>query len=478
MPDAVAYQVNPGHSGAQAGPFGNHLVESWDRQIPAAFPVLYPLVVHGRVFVTYGGNDTFVLALDAHSGRTLWGPVALHMTKAHGWARGYATFDGGRLFVLADDGTLEALNPTSGGVLWRIPAVAGNTPGYWNQPPTASGGIVFTVGINNNRSGEYLFARRESDGHVLWSRPAFGYEQGPAASGQYVVFPTQGCEISRQPWVFRAATGATVWSGSCGQNDILNTPAVTAGAVAMSGDNHAAAAGTYALATGARSSTLYSEVTPAFAGSQLVGRQTFTTTPPSNCVQQYVFGQQISASTSQWRVPVPGEIGLPLVIGAHVIVRTDDSYRDSVWEINRSTGAIESEVPTDAPGDQPLNDALYQTMNAGDGVLVVPGYSSLMAFSSTTSASQIGQSQPYVATASLPSGTVAQRYGDALGAGGGACPYTWSLVGGELPPGLSLGSTGTISGTPTAPGTYTFTVQVTDAQGLKGQRELSIQIDS
>jgi len=40
----------------------------------------------------------------------------------------------------------------------------------------------------------------------------------------------------------------------------------------------------------------------------------------------------------------------------------------------------------------------------------------------------------------------------------------WSLIGGSLPPGVSLSSTGLLQGTPTTPGTYTFLLQVVDAE--------------
>ncbi|MEA2372519.1 MAG: hypothetical protein QOH12_2913 [Solirubrobacteraceae bacterium] len=46
-----------------------------------------------------------------------------------------------------------------------------------------------------------------------------------------------------------------------------------------------------------------------------------------------------------------------------------------------------------------------------------------------------------------------------------APPFTWALVGGALPPGVALFSTGAIYGTPTATGTYSFTVKVTDPTG-------------
>lgn len=46
---------------------------------------------------------------------------------------------------------------------------------------------------------------------------------------------------------------------------------------------------------------------------------------------------------------------------------------------------------------------------------------------------------------------------------GGTTPYTWSIVSGSLPPGLTLSISGLISGTPTTSGTCSFTVQVKDA---------------
>jgi Putative Ig domain len=67
-----------------------------------------------------------------------------------------------------------------------------------------------------------------------------------------------------------------------------------------------------------------------------------------------------------------------------------------------------------------------------------------------------------------PNGTVGTPYGPgglghSLVATGGTPPYTWALIGGMLPPGLTLSSAGLISGTPTAAGLFYFTAQVTDA---------------
>jgi hypothetical protein len=70
-----------------------------------------------------------------------------------------------------------------------------------------------------------------------------------------------------------------------------------------------------------------------------------------------------------------------------------------------------------------------------------------------------------ITTTSLPGGSVGTAYSATLKATGGAQPYTWSVSGGTLPPGLTLNSSsGVISGTPTTTGTSNFTIQVTDSE--------------
>ena len=50
---------------------------------------------------------------------------------------------------------------------------------------------------------------------------------------------------------------------------------------------------------------------------------------------------------------------------------------------------------------------------------------------------------------------------------GGISPYTWGITSGGLPEGLTLNTqTGAVSGTPTTPGIYAFTIRVTDALGI------------
>jgi len=93
----------------------------------------------------------------------------------------------------------------------------------------------------------------------------------------------------------------------------------------------------------------------------------------------------------------------------------------------------------------------------------------------TASLSITINSAPTITTASLPDGEVRVAYSQILAANGGTGPYTWSVISGSLPAGLSLdSSTGAITGTPTADGTDNFTIKVADSVGGTATESLSI----
>ena len=82
----------------------------------------------------------------------------------------------------------------------------------------------------------------------------------------------------------------------------------------------------------------------------------------------------------------------------------------------------------------------------------------------------------HVATGSLPNGMAGAAYSETLGGTGGTGGYSWSLTTGSLPAGLSLSGGGTISGTPTAVGPSSFTVQVKDSAQNTATKALSISV--
>jgi hypothetical protein len=73
-----------------------------------------------------------------------------------------------------------------------------------------------------------------------------------------------------------------------------------------------------------------------------------------------------------------------------------------------------------------------------------------------------------IGPSALPNGIQGTAYAQNLSASGGTAPYAYAITAGALPAGLSLSSGGTLSGTPTANGTFNFTVTATDASAAPG----------
>ena len=71
-----------------------------------------------------------------------------------------------------------------------------------------------------------------------------------------------------------------------------------------------------------------------------------------------------------------------------------------------------------------------------------------------------------ITTSTLPTPVLGQPYTQTITVSGTSGPVTYSIIAGALPTGLSLNrSTGVISGTPTTPSAYSFTVKIQDDNG-------------
>jgi Tol biopolymer transport system component len=82
----------------------------------------------------------------------------------------------------------------------------------------------------------------------------------------------------------------------------------------------------------------------------------------------------------------------------------------------------------------------------------------------------------------LPDGRAGVAYSAPVRATGGtSMGYTWSIVQGDFPPGLTIGASGTpstlITGTPTADGDFAFTLEVRDSVGQVGTLDVSIFVE-
>ncbi|CAG0972672.1 hypothetical protein PLCT2_01444 [Planctomycetaceae bacterium] len=88
-----------------------------------------------------------------------------------------------------------------------------------------------------------------------------------------------------------------------------------------------------------------------------------------------------------------------------------------------------------------------------------------------------------IVTTTLPNGVIGATYNATITAQNGTGPYTWSLASGTLPTGLTLntaatGLTTSITGTPTAAGVFTFTIQVADSAAATDTQLYNVTVTS
>ena len=160
-----------------------------------------------------------------------------------------------------------------------------------------------------------------------------------------------------------------------------------------------------------------------------------------------------------------------------------------------TTGCSTSKKPVQfkvVDGRIPPGTTLFTQGVSSGGITGVPTTEGVFAFTlQVRDATGTKDSESYSITINPPRPLVITNQSDMLSPGtvgefyccgnlfadGGVPDYTWSLVSGELPPGLELSeSPGRITGTPTTAGTFTFTVRVTDSREAIAERTFSITI--
>jgi outer membrane protein assembly factor BamB len=205
LPQATAFHLNAAHTGATTFSTDPRFPAAPTWQLTLDGQVSYPLIAAGKVFVTVAGNGSGgpgsrLLALDAASGRTAWGPVAIEGT---GYRSGH-TYDNGTLFAISRSGVLQAFNAKTGAPGWRVQLPANYVV---SAAPTAIDGVVYVTASGNNGA---VFAFDGNNGSSFWTRtladPAAGEHSSPAVSsdGVFVSCDCLDMKLNR-------ADGTEVW---------------------------------------------------------------------------------------------------------------------------------------------------------------------------------------------------------------------------------------------------------------------------
>jgi len=95
---------------------------------------------------------------------------------------------------------------------------------------------------------------------------------------------------------------------------------------------------------------------------------------------------------------------------------------------------------------------------------------------SAASASATPNNSPTLNFPAPPAGQVGTAYSNQLTVTNGTAPFSWSVSAGVLPAGLTLSSSGLLSGTPTTVGSSTFTVQVVDGSGQSATQSVALVV--
>ncbi len=153
-----------------------------------------------------------------------------------------------------------------------------------------------------------------------------------------------------------------------------------------------------------------------------------------------------------------------------------------------SIGGLASQLFYDdgTHGDITVSDNIFSYQTAVS-VGTIPGLKSLRVYvtdaQSRTDSTNISltvnsQTCPTVtlSPSTLPNGFIGISYNQSITSTGGKIPYTYAVTAGILTSGLSLPSTGELSGTPSSLGSSTFTITATDSNGCSGSNEYTLQV--
>lgn len=355
--DAVAYQMNPAHTGSIS--FQNMSLpadSTWSVDVGGS--PSYALIVGGRVFVTVTANgNSQLLALDAGTGATLWGPIAFSGTDN-------AAYDGGHLYVVSGSAlsqVITALDPATGNAQWSA-----TVPGGWfPEPPVAADGIVYTV------NGGYVTAFNGDTGATLWNN-GIGGTSGIVSVTPDGVYGSSPCTATNlQPLV-----GTILWSYNSGCEGGGGATPVVANGVMYSPDASASSSGTVLDAeSGTVKGTYTASVIPALTSSTAFILNNVSTL------------QGLARSNNQilWSFAGDGQLSsAPVVVNNYVFI---GSAGGNVYALDGTTGA---QVWTKNLGGAIPSSGEYGTVQftglaAGNGLLVVPNGTKVTAYTLSSS---------------------------------------------------------------------------------------------
>ena len=140
------------------------------------------------------------------------------------------------------------------------------------------------------------------------------------------------------------------------------------------------------------------------------------------------------------------------------------------------TGTSNVGVVWSATGGSITNDGLFTSSKTATSASVSAASVANPQSSASTKVTLAAPAPLAIVSNSLPAASAGTVYSTILASTGGTPSYSWVVSSGSLPPGLSLSSSGKISGTPNQAGSFSFTVKVTDSGSQSTATSLSLQV--
>jgi len=417
------------------------------------------------------------------------------------------TVANGIVYIGSVHGLLSAYNETTGALLWSYQA-----PGPIYASPAIVNGVAYFGTVNEpqeEQAGNYAFALNAKTGAVIWTAtlPNGGDWATVLVASGIVVVPMANREgVSGGIIAFNAATGVQLWQDN-NHEGVWAPPTLDPGGQYFyqgtgnpcngTGTDQPPCSGQILkvdLATGAYT-TLYQV-------PDLSGDDDIPAAPTYDAGNLY-FGNKdgiffsISAATGavnwEYNTGFSGDFGIygssALYDGLLIF---ESIGGKKVYALNESNGTLAWSYTTNGGPNSPV---------VADGIVFVTSYSGTFVALNASSGSLLWSyplGQPTGASAVVANGMVFQpvnngaldafelnssgvppaltadtpatalpinaSYSYTFTATGNPSP-TFAVASGSLPTGLTLSSAGVLSGTPTAAGTYTFTVSASNGIG-------------
>ncbi|QUP55242.1 autotransporter domain-containing protein [Ralstonia syzygii] len=397
---------------------------------------------------SYSGTDTFAYTASNAGGTSAPATVTITVSNATvSYAPSAPAPTGGTVGTAYSQSVASASGGTSpytyalaSGSL--PPGLSLSTSGTLSGTPTSAGTFSFTVTATDSSTGTGPFAATSGTLNLTVSAPTISLSPSSLTSPTIGVTSSQSLSASggTAPYTYAITAGALPAGLSLSAAGVLSGTPTAGGSFNFTATATDSTGGTGPY-TGSRSYTL------------TVNAPTLSITPAAGSLSA-TSGVAYSQSFVAASGTAPYTYALSVNTGT---LPTGLSF-------NTATGVL-SGTPTTA-------GTVNFTVTGTDSSTGTGPYTISATYTLTTSAPTISLSPT-----TLSGATVGAAYSQSVTASGGAAPYSYAVVSGALPAGLSLNaSTGALTGTPTAAGTFSVTVRGTDANAYSGTRSYSLTV--